>query len=121
MSSSPGDCVKQFPGVGKAAFARPVVHHDDARGQGVNGFRRDVRGVVRGQVDVHFAHFVVGAFERQFFVPDDVAGIDEAELTELDEHAGGLRILAGFSLHGRESGAIRVRLALVVEVVAGGS
>src|SRR5271168_5007293 len=112
--------MQQVPGVGEAAFAGAVVHHDDSRGQGVYGFRRDVGGVVGGQVDVHFSYFVIGAFERQFFVPNDVAGIDEAELAVLDEDAGGLWALAGFSADGGEAGAVGIGFAFAVEVVSGG-
>ena len=111
--------MQNFPGVRESAFARSVVHHDHAGRETVHGFRRDVRGVMRGEVEVHLTDFVIRAFERQFFIPDDVAGIGEAEFPELDQYAGRLRILAGFAFHRPEVRAVGIGFFFPLDVMSG--
>ena len=76
--------------------------------------------VLVSQVDVHLADFILGAFEREFYDPDDVAGICEAELAELNENSRGLRIVARFDFQRSQARPVRIGHDQASDVMTGG-
>ena len=80
-SSMPDGFLQSGEDLRRAAFARTVVHHHDARTQRLHerGRSRFLEPVVRGQIQIDRADAVGRAHQIELAVPGEIAEIDRAE------------------------------------------
>ena len=123
MSSSPGDDRIVFIASTSRALARAVLHDRHARLHAVHERRRvrRIEPVMRHKEHVHRPDGIVRAHQLVFLVPQQIAEIDRAELTEGDHAADRLSVVIGRRhVFRRDARARGIRLARRREAASSG-